>query len=65
MANKNLRTRQKAIFRLELSPRQSKPRNPLVAAAHLRAAGPHRKSASGRRQQQQRALKKLLGGGGD
>ena len=61
MANKNLRTRQKASFRLALSSRQSKPRNPLAVPARLRAAGPHRKSASSLRQQQRRALKKLLG----
>jgi len=61
MANKTLRTRQKAGFRLAVSPRRSKPRNPLAVPTRLRASGPHRKSASGLRQQQRRALKKLLG----
>lgn len=62
MANKTLRSRQKATFRLALSPRPHKPRNPMAVAAQLRAAGPHRKSASGQRQLQRRTLKKILAG---
>jgi peptide subunit release factor 1 (eRF1) len=38
----------------------SKPRNPLVAAAHRRLAGAHRRSNGGQRQQSQQALRREL-----
>ncbi len=38
----------------------SKPRNPLVAAAHRRLAGAHRRSAGGQRQQGREALRREL-----
>ena len=37
-----------------------KPRNPLVAAAHRRAAGAHRRSASGQRQRAALSLRREL-----
>ena len=37
-----------------------KPRNPLVAAAHRRLAGVHRRSASAMRQQSRAALRRTL-----
>jgi len=37
-----------------------KPRNPLVAAARIRRAGAHRRSASGQRQQAKRQLRAEL-----
>lgn len=58
MANKPNSPRQKLVFRLD--PSQTKPRNPLVAAAARRVAGRHEKSATGIRQLQKLALKKLL-----
>lgn len=65
MANKTLRTRQKLVFRVTLTPRQQKPRNPVAMAAGLRAAGSHRKSAAALRQAQRRALKKTLADSGE
>lgn len=56
MANKALAKRQKMVIRIEPSQKALKPRNPLVAPALQRAAGPHRKSASGVRQEQKRLL---------
>ena len=38
----------------------SKPRNPLVAAAHGRLAGAHRRSRGGQRQQQKFELQREL-----
>lgn len=60
MANKSLAKRQKLVIRIEPSQRALKPRNPLVAPARQRAAGPHRKSVSAVRQEQRRLLKKKL-----
>lgn len=60
MANKALAKRQKMTIRVEPSQKALKPRNPLVAPALKRAAGPHRKSASGIRQEQKRLLGKKL-----
>ncbi len=60
MANKALAKRQKLVIRVEPSQRALKPRNPLVAPAKQRAAGPHRKSASATRQLHDRLLKKAL-----
>lgn len=60
MANKALAKRQKMVIRIEPSQKALKPRNPLVAAALQRAAGPHRKSASGTRQEQKRQLSRKL-----
>ena len=37
-----------------------KPRNPLVAASRMRAAGAHRRSAGGQRQGAQRTLQREL-----
>ncbi len=65
MANKTLRTRQKLVFRIALTPRQQKPRNPVALAASGLRAGAHRKSASALRQGQRRALKKILAGSGE
>lgn len=61
MANKTLRTRQKALFRTALV---LTPRNPLAAAAKLRAAGPRRKTTSAQREVRQRTPKKILAGSG-
>ena len=59
MADKAHRTRRKLTFRVA----PPKPRNPLVAPAIKRVAGPHRKSPGGRRIAEKdalvRALKKL------
>ncbi len=44
----------------KLKLKQHKPRNPLVAPALQRKAGPHRKSHKSERQAQQRALKREL-----
>jgi hypothetical protein len=44
---------------LILSPR--KPRNPLVAAAHMRQAGRHEAAGHGARQQAAQALRRELG----
>lgn len=38
----------------------TKPRNPLVAAAHRRLAGMHRRSVGGQRQQARQALRREL-----
>lgn len=38
----------------------SKPRNPIVAAAHRRLAGAHRRSTGGQRQQARLALRREL-----
>ena len=46
--------------KMKLRLAQSKPRNPLVAAAAQRKAGAHRKSTSAERQADKRALKKQL-----
>jgi hypothetical protein len=60
MANKALSKRQKLVIRVEPSQRALKPRNPLVAAARQRVAGPHQKSVSAERQIHKRILKKIL-----
>jgi hypothetical protein len=60
MANKALSKRQKLVIRVEPSQRALKPRNPLVAAARQRVAGPHQKSVSAERQVHKRILKKIL-----
>ena len=56
MADKSHGTRQKMTLRIA----PSKPRNPLVVLARLRAAGPHKKSASAERAAAERALKNAL-----
>jgi hypothetical protein len=60
MANKTLGTRQKLTFRVKLSDRSLKPRNPVAIAATQRIAGAHQKTASAERHAQQRWLKKNL-----
>ena len=45
---------------MKLTLRPTKPRNPLVAAAHGRRAGAHRRSAGGQRQQLKHALRHEL-----
>ncbi|EHR69365.1 hypothetical protein BurJ1DRAFT_0482 [Burkholderiales bacterium JOSHI_001] len=45
---------------MKLTIRQPKPRNPLVAAAHGRRAGAHRRSQGGQRQQFKLALRREL-----
>jgi hypothetical protein len=45
---------------MKLILRQTKPRNPLVAAAHGRRAGAHRRSAGGQRQQFKQSLRRDL-----
>lgn len=60
MANKALAKQQKLTIRIEPSQKALKPRNPLVAAARQRVAGPHRQSVSGQRQEQKRLLRKKL-----
>ncbi len=54
MADRTHKTRQKPTFRIA----PSKPRNPLVAPALKRVAGPHRKSASAVRAAERRALER-------
>ena len=58
MANKALATRNK--MRLTVAPSQqvAKVRNPVAAAAKLRAAGPHAKGPAQERAAAKRALKK-------
>jgi hypothetical protein len=56
MANRTQKTRQKLTFRLP----PTKPRNPLVAPAIQRAAGPHRKSTSAERALERVALERAL-----
>ena len=56
MADKAHRTRQKLTFRIA----PPKPRNPLVAPALKRVAGPHRKSPGGRRVAAKDALLRTL-----
>jgi hypothetical protein len=58
MANKALSTRQKMRIRVEPSQQFGKPRNPVAAAAKLRAAGPHTKGKTAQRQAEKRALAK-------
>lgn len=58
MANKALATRQKMRIRVEPSQQFGKPRNPFVALARQRPAGPHVKSKSAERQAGKRALEK-------
>ncbi len=60
MANKALAKRQKLTIRIEPSQKALKPRNPFVAAAKQRVAGPHQKSVSAQRQAQKRLLKTKL-----
>lgn len=60
MANKALSKRQKLSFRVEPSQKTLKPRNPLLAPAKQRAAGPQRKAASAAPYLQKHALKKTL-----
>ncbi len=59
MADRAHKTRQKMTFRIA----PAKPRNPLVAPAMKRVAGPHRRSQGGQRiagkDALQQALKKL------
>ena len=57
MANKTLGTRQKMVFRL---PQSGAPRNPLVALAKQRKAGPHEKGKGALRRQSNVLLGKLL-----
>lgn len=56
MADRAHKTRQKLTFRVAAP----KPRNPLVAPAIRRVAGPHRKSESARRTAERQALKRAL-----
>lgn len=56
MARRTHGTRQKLVFRVAAA----KPRNPLVAPAIKRAAGPHRKGPSALRGAQKSALRKTL-----
>jgi hypothetical protein len=56
MANRPHKTRQKLTFRLP----PTKPRNPLVAPAIKRVAGPHRKSPSAERGSDRVALVRAL-----
>jgi hypothetical protein len=56
MANRTHKTRQKMTFRVA----PIKPRNPLVAPARMRAAGPHRKSESAARVAAKQALLRSL-----
>jgi hypothetical protein len=57
MTTKSIKRQKLAV---QLAPAQTKPRNPLVAAAARRVAGRHEKSMTGIRMAQKRALKKLL-----
>ncbi len=56
MANRTHKTRQKMTFRIA----PSKPRNPLVAPAMMRAAGAHRKSEGAARLAEKQALQREL-----
>ena len=56
MADRAHRTRQKMTFRLATT----KPRNPLVAPAIKRVAGPHRKTRGALRLAERQALQKSL-----
>jgi hypothetical protein len=56
MADRSHKTRQKLTFRLA----PIKPRNPLVAPAMKRVAGPHRKSASAIRAAAREALQRAV-----
>ena len=56
MADRSHKTRQKMTFRLA----PAKPRNPFVAPALRRAAGPHRKSASAERAAARRTVRDTL-----
>lgn len=65
MANKALAKRQKLTLRAEPSGKIRvglKPRNPFATAAKQRAAGPHRKTASGKRLKQEQELQQQLKG---
>lgn len=53
---KGLKTRQKLVFRTD----GLRPRNPLVAPARRRPAGPHVVTPGGQRQAAKRRLKRLL-----
>jgi hypothetical protein len=54
---KGLKTRQKLMFRTD----GLRPRNPLVALARRRPAGPHVATPGGQRLAAKRRLKRLLG----
>ncbi len=56
MADRAHKTRQKMTFRIA----PVKPRNPLVAPAMKRVAGPHRKSQGARRTAERQALQRTL-----
>ena len=56
MADRAHKTRQKMVFRVAVA----KPRNPLVAPAIKRVAGPHRKSRSALRGAERVALQRTL-----
>lgn len=56
MADRAQKTRQKMTFRIA----PAKPRNPLVAPAIKRVAGPHRKSRGGARLAERQALLRIL-----
>lgn len=56
MANREHKTRQKLTFRMAAP----KPRNPLVAPAMKRVAGPHRKSTGAARTAERVALRRTL-----
>ncbi len=58
MADRTQKTRQKLTFRVPVA----KPRNPLVAPALKRSAGPHRKSASAARAAERKAVERALKG---
>ena len=66
MANKQLATRQKMRIRVEPSQNFGKPRNPIVALAKARAAGPHDKSrTTAERQSAKKLIDKKLSGEDD
>jgi len=56
MADRTHKIRQKMTFRVA----SIKPRNPLVAPAMKRVAGPHRKSTSATRAAERLALQRVL-----
>jgi hypothetical protein len=56
MADRSHKTRQKLTFRIA----PAKPRNPLVAPAIKRVAGPHRKSPGAVRAAQRLALQRAV-----
>jgi hypothetical protein len=61
MANKALAKRQKLMLKADpIGRAATKPRNPVAVAAKQKAAGAHRKNASGERQLQNRLLQRIF-----